>query len=90
LRLAAGHWFEGIALSPRDIVIRILRPLPSEDYFFVYQDDRFGAIFYLLKHVGHREIWAVSGMDKPFAGNVQDFDSYADALSFICGHLKAG
>lgn len=67
-------------------MIRILQPFPDDNYFFVYDGEEFVAQFYLLKTLGHKQIWAVSGTEKPYAANCDDFESYADALSFIIGH----
>ena len=71
---------------PRKLMIRVKQPLPGEDYFFVYNDKYFLALFYPLKEIDHKQIWAVSGEVKPFAANNDDFDSYDEALRFIIAH----
>ena len=77
-----------MALTPREFMINVKQPLADEDYFVVYDDDHFIAIFYLLKKIGSAQIWAITGMVKPFAANCDDFASYDDALDFIIAHRR--
>lgn len=68
-------------------MIIVKRPLREEDLYFVFAEGRCVAFFYLLSSSGDKQIWAVSGDEKPLAANTDDFASYDDALNFIVAHL---
>ncbi|TGQ12215.1 MULTISPECIES: hypothetical protein [unclassified Mesorhizobium] len=64
-------------------MITVKKVLLNEELYFVWADERCFAFFYLLSSTGGKQVWAVSGEYKPLAANVDDFDSYDQALEFI-------
>lgn len=70
-------------------MIVVKKPLPDEEGFFVFVEECCVAFFYLLSSFGIKQVWAVSGRQKPFAANCDDFASYEDALNFIVTHLNS-
>jgi hypothetical protein len=69
-------------------MITVEKMLEDEEFFFFFVEERYVAFFYLLSSSGDDQIWAVSGAEKPFAANTDDFSSYEDALKYIVCHLR--
>ncbi len=68
-------------------MIMVKKPLRDEELYFVFAEENCVAFFYLLRSLGDKQVWAVSGKQKPLAANIDDFASYDDALNFIIAHL---
>ncbi|AZO08808.1 MULTISPECIES: hypothetical protein [unclassified Mesorhizobium] len=67
-------------------MITVKKIFRDEELYFVWADGKCFAFFYLLSSSGEKPVWAVSGEYKPLAANIDDFNSYDDALKFIMAH----